>query len=168
MCSYEISSYTPDFTFVDHYLSKLSDQFPSFAYFYKADEKTMIDTANSLAIMEHFVNGARKDYEELIRGQTEDVLSLTSFVNLSNLFYQFRYKPELKKRLANFIYLDGICHTKKANDVTRYLPPYCRNPKTHEDLVISIIEYSGVPEIKQLEDSQNNRAVEQAFNYRKR
>ena len=168
MCSYEISKYTPDFTFVDPYLSKLSDQFPSFCYFYAEDEPLMTDIANSLAVMECFIDTSKEEYEKLISGQEDDILTLTSYVNLSNFFYQFRFKPDLKKRLIYYIYLDGICRAEKAKEVTRYLPPECRNPKTHEDLVVSIIEYSGVPEIKQLVDSQNKRVVQQAFNYRKR
>lgn len=150
----------------DPYLSQLCQVFPSFQYFYDDDEEIMRDTANSLAMMEHLIEGTRRDYQELIQNQKEDTIKLKTFIALSNFFYSCRVKKVYRHRLENFIYLDGISRTKKAHEITRFLPSTCRNPKTQEALAISLVDYYGIPEIKLLGSDHDRMAIQNAFNYR--
>ena len=153
---------SPLIQFKNPVLEKISARFPSFKFFYASDDKTMLDVANSLLIMDHLINGTKKDYLELIKLQKKDVLTLSSFVRFSCFFSRFRGK-DLRDELALFIYLDGLCRTAASKKLVIILPADQRGQSYRESLALAILDNRLLAEVQRLPRYNN---VELAFRYK--
>lgn len=143
-------------------LEEISARFPSFKFFYASDDKTMLDVANSLLIMDHLINGTKEDYLELIKLQKKDVLTLSSFVRFSCFFSRFR-DEDLRDELALFIYLDGLCRTAASKKLVIILPADQRGQNYRESLALAILSNRLLAEVQRLPRYNN---VELAFRYK--
>ena len=157
----------PSFSQFDHEpFRSLMCRFPSLRSFYESDEKVCMDTVNSLIIMEHLVNGTRKDHQALISQQKSDILALGSFCQLYGFFYKpFRLEQEMRRRLELFIYLDGFCRTEAARKLVNNLPVNPQESKSRDYLALALIKHQRLPEIQQL-DWTSEAYLRRAFSYR--
>lgn len=163
-CLHEIDNH-PAVQLGHPYLEEISAKFPSFRFFYENDRKTLLNTANSLAMMQHLIDGTKKDYEELIRNQQEDILSFSSFHQISVFFYQFKIKPDLAKALALFIYLDGVSRTEGSKKLVYILPAEQRGERNRNFRSLSIVNHELLSETKRL-NLYETPTLRQAFLYR--
>ena len=123
--------------------------------------------ARSLLVMDALVSGQKADYLRLVTNQCDiERLSFETFKSLSDHFYLFRVKPDLRELLEIYIVLDDFSKTHYANDFLKNLPEDQRHPASHEDMLLSLIKYGMIPEVEKLNLSQLDK-LRNAIQYRK-
>ena len=113
--------------------------------------------ARSLVVMDAIIGGKKDDYERIAYAQPEDNrLTFGTFSRLSDYFYVFRVRKDLREVLEIFTVLDGYSRSKHAEDFLHNLPENQRHPETREEMLLSLIKYEMVPEVASLGFSQLN------------
>ena len=111
----------------------------------------------SLVVMDAIIGGKKDDYERIAYVQPEDNrLTFGTFSRLSDYFYVFRVRKDLREVLEIFTVLDGYSRSKHAEDFLHNLPENQRHPETREEMLLSLIKYEMVPEVASLGFSQLN------------
>lgn len=122
--------------------------------------------ARSLIAMDALVSGKKADYDSLVAGQEKDErLTYATFIHLSDHFYFFKVKPELRELLEIYIVLDDYSRTSHAKEIARNLPEKERHPENHEQMLLSMIRYEMIPEVEKLNLFQLD-TLRGAFRYR--
>ena len=146
----------------------INDCLENYSAFQKLAEvgENFSHTARSLVIMDALISGDKSDYENIVTAQCgPDKLSFETFCRLSDHFYLFKIKPDLRQLLEIYIILDNYSRTYAAKSFLVNLPADQRQPKTREEMLLSLVRYEMVPEVARLNLSQLDK-LRHALSYK--